>query len=52
MKAFAVHESVHGTFETSTDVRYAAAFGGNADIVQKSSGYSIATCCRSWGVYS
>jgi hypothetical protein len=23
-----------GTFETSTDVRYAAAFGGNADISQ------------------
>jgi hypothetical protein len=26
--------SAHGTFETSTDVRYAAAFGGNADISQ------------------
>jgi Zn-dependent M32 family carboxypeptidase len=28
----AVHESGHGTFETSTDVRYKAAFVGNADI--------------------
>jgi hypothetical protein len=28
----AVHESVVGTFETSADVRYAAAFGGKADI--------------------
>jgi Zn-dependent M32 family carboxypeptidase len=27
----AVHESGYGTFETSTDVRYTAAFGGNAD---------------------
>ena len=24
-----------GTFETSTDVRYVAAFGGNADISQR-----------------
>jgi hypothetical protein len=28
----AVHMSPPGTFETSTDVRYTAAFGGNADI--------------------
>jgi hypothetical protein len=27
--------STHGTFETSTDVRYMAAFWGNADISQR-----------------
>jgi len=27
--------STHGTFETSTDVRYTAAFGGKADISQR-----------------
>ena len=27
--------STHGTFETSTDVRYLAAFGGKADISQR-----------------
>jgi hypothetical protein len=27
----AAHESPIGTFETSADVRYAAAFGGKAD---------------------
>jgi hypothetical protein len=27
--------SAHGTFETSTDVRSTAAFGGNADISQR-----------------
>jgi hypothetical protein len=27
----AVHMSLPGTFETSTDVRYTAAFGGKAD---------------------
>jgi hypothetical protein len=32
-KALANSEpSTHGTFETSTDVRYRAAFGGNPDI--------------------
>ena len=29
--------STHGTSETSTDVRYLAAFGGKADISQRSS---------------
>jgi hypothetical protein len=29
---FAVHESSCGTFESSTDVRYTAAFGSNPDI--------------------
>ena len=27
--------TVNGTFETSADVRYLAAFGGNADIRQR-----------------
>jgi len=27
--------SAHGTFETFTDVRYSAAFGGDADISQR-----------------
>jgi hypothetical protein len=27
--------SAYGTFETSTDVSYSAAFGGNADISQR-----------------
>jgi hypothetical protein len=31
----AAHESESGTFETSTDVRYMAAFEGNADISQR-----------------
>jgi hypothetical protein len=30
----AVHESACRTFETYTDVRYTAAFGGNPDIEQ------------------
>ena len=35
-KALANSEpSTHGTFETSTDVRYLAAFGGKADISQR-----------------
>jgi hypothetical protein len=29
------HMSLIGTFETSTDVRYLAAFGGKADISQR-----------------
>ena len=29
------HMSLIGTFETSTDVRYLAAFGGEADISQR-----------------
>ena len=31
MDSAAVHESGTGTFETSTDVRYATAFGGKAE---------------------
>jgi hypothetical protein len=31
----ALHESGPGTFETSTDVRYATAFGCNAEISQR-----------------
>ena len=31
-KFAALHMSARGTFETSTDVRYAAAFGGTPDI--------------------
>jgi hypothetical protein len=31
----ALHESGYGTCETSTDVRYMAAFGGKADISQR-----------------
>jgi hypothetical protein len=27
--------SIHGTFETSTDVSYSAAFGGKADISRR-----------------
>jgi hypothetical protein len=34
-KIVAVHMAAIGTFETSTDVSYSAAFGGNADISQR-----------------
>jgi hypothetical protein len=49
----AVHESGIGTSETSNDVRYAAAFGGNADISQwvaRQSRFLVHIASRRWDV--